>query len=210
MASLTAEIEPRDLGAASWPDVLRTALRVSKKDANRRLRQARSLGPRRAMSGEPLPPWWEATATAQAKGLIGAEHVEVIAKFHKNLPSWVDVGTREAADTQLAEVAAGLRPEELDEAAAVLLAMIDQDGPAPSEQDHERKRCLSLGRQQRDGTSRVTGWLTPQARATWEAVFAKLAAPGHVQSRGPGPVRGWRTVSRAHRCRHPDSISAQP
>ena len=175
---LTTEVEPRDVGAASWPDVLCTALRVSKKDANRRLRHARVLGPRAAMTGEALPPLWEATAAAQARGVIGAEHVEVIARFHKNLPSWVDVGTRESADSQLAGLAAGLGPEHLDKCADRLLAMIDQDGPAPSDQDHDRKRCLSLGPQQRDGMSRVTGWLTPQARATWDAVFAKLAAPG--------------------------------
>ncbi|MGB0436970.1 MAG: DUF222 domain-containing protein, partial [Mycobacterium sp.] len=42
-ASLTAEVEPRDLGAASWPDVLCTALRCSRTEAHRRLRHARVL-----------------------------------------------------------------------------------------------------------------------------------------------------------------------
>jgi hypothetical protein len=31
---------------------------------------------------------------------------------------------------------------------------------------------------QPDGMSALRGWLTPEARATWEAVLAKLAAPG--------------------------------
>jgi hypothetical protein len=177
-ASLTAEVEPRDLGAASWPDVLTTALRCSRKDANRRLRQARSLGPRRAMTGQTLPPLWEATAAAQTGGLIGAEHLEVIEKFHKQLPSWVDLDTRAAADTQLADLATGLGPEHLHKCADRLLAMIDQDGPAPTEEDHARKRGLSIGTQQRDGMTHITGWLTPQARATWDAILAKLAAPG--------------------------------
>ncbi|MGD9618445.1 MAG: HNH endonuclease signature motif containing protein [Mycolicibacterium sp.] len=175
---LTGETEPRDLGASSWRDVVTTALRVSKSNANRRLREAANLGPRRAMTGQPLPPVWEATAAAQARGLLGAEHVAVIAKFHQHLPGWVDVGTREVADAHLADLGGGLGPEELDQAAGALLMMIDQDGPAPSEDDHARKRGLNLGRQQRDGMTRITGWLDPEARATWEAVLAKSAAPG--------------------------------
>ena len=106
-----AETEPHRLGESSWKKVLTTTLRVSGQDAKRRLDQAAALGPRRAMTGEPLAPLWEATATAQARGSLGAEHVAIIAKFHKQLPGWVDVGTREVADAQLADLAAGLGPE---------------------------------------------------------------------------------------------------
>ena len=175
---LVSETEPHRLGESSWTKVLTTALRVSGRDAKRRLDQAKVLGPRRAMTGEPLAPRWEATAAAQARGAIGAEHVEIIAKFHKQLPSWVDVGTREAADAQLADLAAGLGPEGLDKAAGQLLMMIDQDGPEPSEQDQARNRSFTMGPQQADGMSAVRGHLTPEARAVFEAVFAKLAAPG--------------------------------
>ena len=175
---LTAETEPGALGESSWKKVLSTALRVSSKDAKRRLDQAEVLGPRRAMTGEPLAPWWEATAAAQAAGAIGGEHVEIIAKFHKELPCWVDVGTREVADTQLAQLAAGTGPAELDAAAGQLLMMIDQDGPEPSEKEQARKRGVTLGPQRRDGTCAVRGTLTAQARAVLEAVLAKLAAPG--------------------------------
>ena len=37
---------------------------------------------------------------------------------------------------------------------------------------------LTLGKQGADGLSPITGMLDPQARATLDAVFAKLAAPG--------------------------------
>ncbi|MGZ8803056.1 MAG: DUF222 domain-containing protein, partial [Mycobacterium sp.] len=105
-----------------------------------------------------------------------------------HLPSWVDVGTRAEADRQLAGLAAGLRPEELGEAAGALLMMIDQDGPEPSEQDHARKRGIHVGKQQRDGTSRITGWLDPQGRAVIDAVFAKWAAPGMCNPDDENPV----------------------
>lgn len=47
-----------------------------------------------------------------------------------------------------------------------------------SDEDRARRRGLSLGRQGLDGMSRISGWLTPEARAGLEAVWAKLAAPG--------------------------------
>ena len=86
---LVAETEPQRLGESSWTRVLTTAVRVSGRDAKRRLRDAAVLGPRRAMTGEPVAPRWQATAAAQARGVLGAEHVAVIATFHKQLPSWV-------------------------------------------------------------------------------------------------------------------------
>ncbi|MBX7456618.1 13E12 repeat family protein, partial [Mycolicibacterium sp. 3033] len=158
LARLTTETEPRRLGEASWKKVLTTALRVSERDAKRRLADAAALGPRQALTGEPLPPRWEATAAAQAAGALDAEHVAVIATFHKDLPAWVDVDTRAAADRQLASLGAGLTPEDLKKSADRLAAMIDQDGPEPSDADRARKRGISLGEQQADGMSRVTGW----------------------------------------------------
>ncbi|MBX7453261.1 HNH endonuclease [Mycolicibacterium sp. 3033] len=178
LARLTTETEPRRLGEASWKKVLTTALRVSERDAKRRLADAAALGPRQALTGEPLPPLWEATAAAQAAGALGAEHVAVIATFHKDLPAWVDVDTRAAADRQLSSLGAGLTPEDLKKSADRLAAMIDQDGPEPSDADRARKRGITLGEQQADGMSRLTGWITPEARATYEAIQAKLAAPG--------------------------------
>ncbi|WP_263425241.1 HNH endonuclease signature motif containing protein, partial [Mycobacterium avium] len=47
-----------------------------------------------------------------------------------------------------------------------------------TEEDRARQRGLTLGHQQPDGMSALRGWLTPEARATLEAVLAKLAAPG--------------------------------
>jgi hypothetical protein len=158
--------------------VLTTALRVSESDAKRRLAHAVALGPRQALTGEPLAPVWEATAAAQAEGLLDGEHVAVIAKFHDGLPGWVDVDTRAAADRQLASLGSGLRPEELKKAADRLAAMIDQDGPEPTDAERARKRGVTLGEQQPDGMSRLSGWVTPEWRAVYDAVQAKLAAPG--------------------------------
>ncbi|ANI38932.1 HNH endonuclease signature motif containing protein [Mycolicibacterium vaccae] len=200
LARLIDETEPPRLGAKSWKAVLTTSLRVSGAEAARRLKRARTLGPRRAMTGEPLAPQWEATAAAQARGELDEEHVEVIAKFHRKLPSWVDVGTRAAADRHLAAAGAGLDPENLIEAARVLLTMIDQDGPAPSEEERAQRRGVAIGKQQPDGYRRISGYLDPEASAYLDAVLAKEAAPGanmpDADSTGDEPAdRDTRTVA---------------
>lgn len=47
-----------------------------------------------------------------------------------------------------------------------------------TDEDRARRRGLTPGSQDVDGMSPIRGWLTPEARATVEAVLAKLAAPG--------------------------------
>ena len=47
-----------------------------------------------------------------------------------------------------------------------------------TEHDRARRRGLTIGRQDIDGMSPISGYLTPEARATIDAVFATFAAPG--------------------------------
>ncbi len=54
--------------------------------------------------------------------------------------------------------------------------------------ERARKRGITLSNQQYDGMSRLSGYLTPQARATFEAVLAKLAAPGATNPDDHTPV----------------------
>ncbi len=168
-----------DMGAKSWRAVLSSRLGISGPDAGRRIAEAAALGPRRAVTGEPLEPQLAATAAAQARGEIGAEHVTVIRDFMSQLPAEVDPGTRTAAESQLAQLAGGLTPEGLRKVARRLMGYIDQDGTLDDEREHARKRGISLGNQELDGMSRISGWVDPELRATLDAIFAKLAAPGY-------------------------------
>ena len=90
LARLQAETTPKEMGAKSWKDVLRIRWRISSGEANRRLTEAGLLGPRRTLTGQPLPPVLAATAAAAARGQITAEHVEVIRKSIAKLPGFVD------------------------------------------------------------------------------------------------------------------------
>ncbi|OSC18223.1 hypothetical protein B8W69_29470, partial [Mycobacterium vulneris] len=156
---------------------LAEATLISRTEASRRIKEARDLGPRHGLTGEPIPPALAATAAAQREGTLGAAQVAVIRKFYHRLPGWVDLATREQAEAQLAEFGTQFRPEQLADLARGMADVLNPDGTFTDE-DRARQRGLTLGNQHADGMSALRGWLTPEARATLEAVLAKLAAPG--------------------------------
>ncbi|CDM75584.1 HNH endonuclease signature motif containing protein [Mycobacterium marinum] len=194
--------------------VLAGRLRVSRGEASRRLGEAADLGPRRALTGEQLAPLLSATAAAVRQGRIGAGHVRVIREFCGQVPAEVDLETRERAESHLARLAGQFRPDQLAKLAQRLMDCVNPDGRY-SDEDRARRRGLTLGRQGRDGMSRISGWLTPEARAGLDAVLAKLAAPGMCNPDDESPVvqapAGADAVSRDRRSvgqRHHDGLNA--
>ncbi len=177
----------RDELGGRLPDAVADRLHITRGDASRRIAEAADLGPRRALTGEPLPPLLTGTAAAQRDGTIGAGHVRVIRRFFDHLPSSVDIGTREAAEKHLAELATGRRPDDLAKLAEQLNGYLNPDGTYTDE-DRARRRGLTLGKQDLDGMSQLSGWLTPEARATLEAVLAKTATPGLCNPDDDTPV----------------------
>ncbi|VBA47570.1 hypothetical protein LAUMK142_03061 [Mycobacterium pseudokansasii] len=159
---------------------------TSRAEATRRINAAADLGPRRGLTGEPIAPALAATAAAQRDAKIGAEHITVIRRFCRQLPGWVDQPTRERAEAQLARQASQFRPEQLAELAATLADCLNPDGTY-TDQDRARRRALTLGSQHADGMSELRGLITPELRATLEAVLAKLAAPGMCNPESESP-----------------------
>jgi Domain of unknown function (DUF222) len=178
IARLVAEADPKALGAKSLADLLATRLRISIGDANQRIKDAKLLGPRQSMTGEPLAPALPNVAAAQARGHIGPEHVQIIKKFFKELPADIDATTRVQAEADLARTATGLGPTDLREAADRLALLLNQDGEPPDDAEQARRRYLTIDKPGRDGLSRIHGLLDPETVATLEPISAKLAAPG--------------------------------
>ena len=178
ISRLAAEADPKALGAKNLADLLAMALRISTKDAKQRIKHAELLGPRTAMTGEPLAPQLPNVAVAQARGDIGAEHVKRIEKFFTELPAGIDYPTREAAEADLARIAAGLGPEQFSKAADRLASLLNQDGDLPDETDRVRRRYFTMGKQGSDGLTEVHGLLDAECAATFEPIMAKLGAPG--------------------------------
>src|ERR1700721_1567297 len=173
---LAEQADATELGG-KLPSALANRVRISRAEASRRIHEAADLGERRALNGEPLPPVLEATAAAQRNGDLGAGHVAVIRSFFHRLPDFVDLETRAKAEAQLARLAGEHRPDELAKLADKLTDCLHPDGDF-TDIDRAKRRAITIGNQDIDGMSPISGYLTPEARATLDAVFAKLAAPG--------------------------------
>ena len=183
---LGAQAGEEELGG-KLHSALADRLRITKAEAGRRIAEAEDLGQRRALTGEPLAPQLSVTAAAQREGLIGDGHVKVIRSFFSHLPAEVDLLTREAADADLADKAGGYRPDELAKYTQRIMDWLHPDGEF-SDQERARKRGITLGNQDYDGMSRISGLLTPELRAAIEAMLAKLAAPGACNPEDETPV----------------------
>ena len=209
IARLQREASAVELGATSLKSVMVQRLRISGKEAKRRLADAKELGPRTALNGEPLDPLLAPTATAQSSGSIGPEHVTEIRSFLDKLPARVDPEVRELSEKTLVVVGSSTGPEEVRKAAEKLAAAIDQDGPEPDDRDRARKRGMTIGPQQADGMSRLTGLLDPEARATLEPAWPNwpppaCATPTTTNPAPPAPRPG------ADRRRHPQPRTTHP
>ncbi|MHA7664329.1 HNH endonuclease signature motif containing protein [Mycolicibacterium sp. HS_4_1] len=187
LAAAQTQATAKDIGAKDWPEVLHIRHRISWEEARRRVRDCDNLGPRSAITGEPLGPVWDLVAAAQADGVINIEHIAVITNFFAKVPLWVDPVTLLQCERDLVAAARYKTPEELRKAAADLLYRLDQDGPEPDDDEPDPQRSFVMGKQQADGRSEVKASLDPEARAYWEALFEKLAAPGMCNPTDPEP-----------------------
>jgi Domain of unknown function (DUF222) len=183
---LARQATPEELGGKLSHAIAEWTL-IGRAEASRRIREAADLGPRRGLNGEPLAPILACTAAAQRAGDLGAGQVAVIRRFYHQLPGWVDQRTRESAEADLAKRGTQYRPEQLAGLAARLADCLNPDG-IYCDEDRARRRGLTLGNQQADGMSELRGWLTPEVRATIEAMLAKLAAPGMCNPDDQNPV----------------------
>ena len=113
----------------------------------------------------------------------------MIRSFWHRLPDFVDIETRAKAEAQLARLAGEHRPDELARLADKLTDCLHPDGDF-TDIDRAKRRGLTIGKQDIDGMSPISGCLTPEARATLDAVFAKLAAPGMCNSADDQPCTG--------------------
>ncbi|KUI36398.1 13E12 repeat family protein, partial [Mycobacterium sp. GA-2829] len=178
LTSRVMEAAPNDFGATSHKQLLANTLRVSLREAGERLADTRQLGPRHTLTGQFVRPELPHTAAAVAEGAIGTAHVRIIQDFIKKLPTWVSFARRDDYERDLVGHARVLRPDQFRKVAEALMGFIDQDGTEPDHDTMQRRREFTLGRQQADGMSRITGYITPEARAYLEVALEKYGAPG--------------------------------
>ncbi|MEO9139186.1 MAG: DUF222 domain-containing protein, partial [Jatrophihabitans sp.] len=179
-AQLLAEISERgvagDYGRTSTADLLTHTLRVAPAEAKQRVARACDLGPRRGLSGQPLPPILPAAAEALITGDISAAHTTVITDCLDAIPPGLTVEASGVAERFLIDAARHEDPRALRHTAALLLARLDPDGSEPRDDLTERRRGFTLA-SGRDGTTRPSGQLTGETAAVWQTILDALAAP---------------------------------
>jgi hypothetical protein len=184
---LVAELDSRgvafELGCASTAALLRKALRLAPADAKARVTAAADLGPRRAISGEALPPLFTRVAAAQAEGAISARHAAVIVEAIDELPAQAQVEHAAAIEERLVADARVFEPVQLCRLARRIVAIVDPDGTLADDRHHERRRGATLSHNG-DGSGELRAHLTPSALAVWEAVLDPLAAPQPTDETG--------------------------
>ncbi|WP_179472629.1 DUF222 domain-containing protein, partial [Mycolicibacterium vinylchloridicum] len=156
---------------------LADVLRVSPKEARRRIRDAAQLAPRTTLTGEPLAPQLPETSLAWHAGQLDGEHLRVIQKFFADLPDHVPPAEREKAERALATHAVNVRPDQLERIAHRMALHLNPDGTF-SDEDRARKRGFTWGRQRADGMREGKLVADPELQAELDAWNAKYAAPG--------------------------------
>ncbi|WP_264017082.1 13E12 repeat family protein [Mycolicibacter longobardus] len=162
LARLVADGDPGLLGASSLTKALAERLRISSAAARRRLAEAAELGPRTAMTGEPLPPLLPELAAAQAAGQVSPEHMTIARKTLAKIPTTVPAADRERAERDLSVLASQFSPETFQRLADHLVAVLNPDGDY-SDKERLAQRGLRLSRQGIDGMSTLTGNASPNA-----------------------------------------------
>lgn len=176
LAALQAQATPKDIGARTWAEILCTRMRISKDEADRRLADARDLGPRHGMDGELLEAALPACADALAAGAINGDHVREIRRALTTAAKHADPAACAELEGVLATAATGITPHTLRELATYALNTLNPDGDGPDQAT--RKRGITFGRQDIDGMIRVSGHVDAELGAYLKTITQVWGAPG--------------------------------
>ncbi|MFT3899304.1 MAG: DUF222 domain-containing protein [Gordonia sp. (in: high G+C Gram-positive bacteria)] len=153
-------------------------LRLGAAEARRREDVAASIGRLSSMTGEKLPPRRELLAELVAAGEASGHHVREVEKVMAKLPHAATTRDTAYAVKVMSEMAPKVMPEAMVDLGARILAHLDPDGTLTDDEDRQRQRGLTLGRQDTRGMTAVSGSITPTARALLEVLLDNWAKPG--------------------------------
>ncbi|MGB8403925.1 MAG: HNH endonuclease signature motif containing protein [Mycobacterium sp.] len=174
---LSREATVEDLAGSPLRITLASRLMISPGEAKRRCEDAAALAPRVGLTGEAREPLLPHTAAALARGDLGQAQITIIRDTLEHLPQQTPPETIVAAEEQLTHYGAQFRPDVFRKVARRILDTIHPDGQL-DDRARSRRRGITISAQGTDGMSRLSGWITPELRATLEPGLHKLAAPG--------------------------------
>src|SRR6478609_10811781 len=185
-------------------DLLRSRLRITAAEVRRRMKVAARITARRSLSGPPRPPELPALAAAVEAGAVGEDHLHQVCTGLDRLPRDVSPADRERAEQILVKHATTQDAGFVAMVGRKLAEVHNPDGFF-DEKDRANRRGLVLGAQGVDGMSKLSGYLTPTARAAFEAVAAAVR-PGHHLPGSAHPVVDARTDRRSKAKRLHDAL----
>ena len=197
-AGLFVEVSDRELytavGHTSVKRFYAQHHRLGAGEAKRRAQVASAVGVFTAMTGEKLAPKREPVATGVSAGEVSAEHVVEVEQIMAKVPRAASQDDVDMAVEIMATAARELAPAELRPLGQRLLAHLDPDGSLTDDKDRRRQRGITIGRQDAQLMSKISGFVTPQLRAKLEVLLDNWAAPGmnNPDDDGAGAVTGSR------------------
>ena len=188
---LIAELSARDtavgVGYPNLAVLLRDVLRISPRDATRRLSHAAAVTETPAVSGGMVPAPLPVVGAALRDGILSADHLDVIAKTLSDLPLHVPDTDREVAEQTLVDAAHSMDARTLTKVGHRIRAWLDQDGQPPHDQAlAEPVNELHL-HTRRNGRLALRGELDPEASALFTTMLSPLAKPRPSNDTGPDP-----------------------
>ncbi|MGB3485718.1 MAG: DUF222 domain-containing protein, partial [Mycobacterium sp.] len=158
-------------------DLLRHRLRITAAEVTRRMKLAARIRPRPSLTGPPRPPELEALAAAVEDGALGEDHIQKVQKALDALPNCVSPDDMARAEADLVRHARTQDSAFVTQIGHTLSDVYNPDGIF-DDADRTASSYLTLHKQGPDGMSKITGNLTPEARAHLEAIGAAVR-PGH-------------------------------
>lgn len=129
--------------------------------------------PRRALSGEQLPPAHPHVAAALSSGAISVDAADAITGMLRRVAPRAHAGDADAMEKVLTERAAHLPFDLLLRVIREAEARLDQDGVAPREEELRADRSLTI-RQETNGMVRLTARLDPETAAPVKAAIEAI------------------------------------
>ena len=117
-------------------------------------------------------------AEAFAAGTVGTGHITTVLDVLDQIPASVPFDKKTAAERQMVDIATEFAPAEIAMAGQRLLGHLDPDGSLTSDADRARRRGVWIGKPRTDGTSHLSGTLTPELAARLSMMMAVFGQPG--------------------------------
>ena len=187
-----AELDQRGVaaqrGMVKTAGLLSTMLRIDRTEAAARVAAAAELGPRRALTGEPLEPIFPTVAAACAEGAISPTQARVVTQTVEALPAEVAADNAHDVEAFLVEQARQFEPRTLRVISRRLLDTVDPDGTLTSDADRQRHRFFTA-RQRPDGSVYGSFDLEPLAGEALLTVLDTQARPRPADETGVSDER---------------------